>query len=54
MVGIQSVYFVVTAMSVAFGAVIGVIQFRNLVKTRRVQFYLEVYSRFCEKEMLRD
>ena len=52
MVDIQTASPVVAAMSVVFGAVIGVIQFRNLVKTRQAQFFLDLYNRFCEKDIL--
>lgn len=52
MVDIQTVSSVAAAMSVAIGAAIGVIQFRNLVKTRQVQFFLDLYSEFCEKDVL--
>jgi hypothetical protein len=52
MVDIQTVSAVAAAMSVAIGAVIGVIQFRNLVKTRQAQFFLNLYNKFSEKDVL--
>ena len=52
MVDVTTVSIVITAISVSVGVVISVIQFRNLVKTRRVQFFLDLYNRFCEKDVL--
>jgi len=52
MVDITTASIVITAISVSVGVVISVIQFRNLVKTRRVQFFLDLYNKFCEKDVL--
>ena len=52
MIDIQTVSAIAAAMSVAISAVIGVIQFRNLVKTRQAQFFMELYNRFSEKDIL--
>jgi hypothetical protein len=49
MVDIQTVSAVAAAMSVAISAVIGVIQFGNLVKTRQAQFFIDIYNKFCER-----
>jgi len=49
---ITTVSIVITAISVTVGVVISVMQFRNLVKTRRVQFFLDIYNKFCEKDVL--
>jgi len=51
MVDIQTVSVLIAAMSVAVGMVVGIIQFRNLVKTRQIQLYLDLYNRLMEKEL---
>jgi hypothetical protein len=54
MVDIQTISIVITAMSVIIGIVISVTQFRNLVKSRQLQLYMDMYNRIMEKDMLRD
>jgi hypothetical protein len=51
MVDIQTVSVTIAAMSVVVGILFGVIQFRNLVKTRQIQLYLDLYNRLMEKEL---
>lgn len=41
-------------LSVTFGVGIGIIQLRNLVKTRQIQLYMELYNSMNEKEKQRD
>jgi len=50
---IQTVSVVITALSVALGIGMGVIQFRNLVKTRQIQLYMDLYNKIMEKDLLR-
>jgi len=38
-------------LSVTFGVIIGIIQFRNLVKTRRIKLYMELFNKLTGKEM---
>lgn len=51
---IQTVSIVITMLSVTFGVIIGIVQFRNLVKTRRIKLYTELFSKLTEKEMQRN
>ena len=51
---IQTISIVITMLSVTFGVVIGIVQFRNLVKTRRIQLYTEIFNKLTEKEMTRN
>jgi len=51
---IQTISIVITMLSVTFGVVIGIVQFRNLVKTRRIQLYTELFNKLTEKEILRN
>lgn len=51
---IQTASIVITMLTVALGIGMGIIQFRNLVKTRRIQLYMDMYNRIMEKDMLRD
>ena len=48
---IQTVSIVITMLSVTFGVIIGIVQFRNLVKTRRIKLYTELFNKLTEKEM---
>jgi hypothetical protein len=41
-------------LSVTFGVVVGIIQFRNLVKTRRIKLYMELFNKLTEKEIQRN
>ncbi|MCW3997009.1 MAG: hypothetical protein NWF10_00370 [Candidatus Bathyarchaeota archaeon] len=41
-------------LSVTFGVIIGIVQFRNLVKTRRIKLYTELFNKLTEKEMQRN
>jgi len=50
---VQTVSVVITALSVALGIGMGVIQFRNLVKTRQIQLYMDLYNKIMEKELHR-
>ena len=45
---IQTVSVVITALSVALGIGIGVSRLRNLVKTRQIQLYMELYNKVME------
>lgn len=51
---IQTTSIVITMLSVTFGAAIGIVQFRNLVKTRRIKLYMELFNKLTEKEMTRN
>ena len=51
---IQTISIVITMLSVTFGATIGIVQFRNLVKTRRIKLYMELFNKLTEKEMTRN
>lgn len=51
---IQTASIVITMLSVALGVVMGIIQFRNLVKTRRIELYMELYNRINERDLHRD
>jgi hypothetical protein len=53
MVDIQTVSVVITAVSIVFRIGMGIVQFRNLVKTRQIQQYLDLYHRLCEKDLHR-
>jgi len=50
---VQTVSVVIATLSVALGIGMGVVQFRNLVKTRQIQLYMELYNRIMEKELQR-
>ena len=54
MFDIQTVSVVITALSIVIGIVISVIQFRNLVKTRQLQLYMDMYNKIMEKDILRN
>jgi hypothetical protein len=41
-------------LSVVFGVGLGIIEFRNLVKARRVQLYTELFNKITEKEVQRN
>jgi hypothetical protein len=41
-------------LTVALGIGMGIIQFRNLIKTRKLQLYMDMYNRIMEKELLSD
>lgn len=47
---ILTTVFMATSM---IGVIMGVVQFRNLVKTRRIQLYMELQNRLNDKEMQR-
>ena len=51
---IQTISIVITMLSVTFGAAIGIVQFKNLVKTRRIKLYMELFNKLTEKEMTRN
>ena len=51
---IQTASTVITMLSIAFGVGIGIFQVRNLVKTRRVQLYTELFNKLTEKEIQRN
>ena len=51
---IQTISIVITMLSVTFGVVIGIVQFRNLVKTRRIKLYIELFNKLTEKEIQRN
>ena len=51
---IQTVSIVITMLSVTFGVIIGLVQFRNLVKTRRIKLYIELFNKLTEKEIQRN
>jgi len=51
---IQTASIVITMLSIAAGVLMGIIQFRNLVKTRKIEFYMDLYNRIMEKELHRD
>ena len=50
---IQTVSVVITALSVALGIGVGVSKLRNLVKTRQIQLYMELYNKIMEKDLQR-
>ena len=50
----QTASIVITMLSIALGIGVGIIQFRNLVKTRQIQLYMDLYNRITEKELHRD
>jgi len=41
-------------LSIVAGIGLGIIQFRNLVKTRRIQLYMELFNKLTEKEIQRN
>jgi hypothetical protein len=47
---IQTISIVVTMASVMVGIVVGVFQLRNLVKTRQIRLYLQLYNKLTEKD----
>ena len=51
---IQTISIVITMLSVTIGAAIGIVQFKNLVKTRRIKLYMELFNKLTEKEMTRN
>ena len=51
---IQTISIVITMLSVTIGAAIGIVQFKNLVKTRRIKLYIELFNKLTEKEMTRN
>jgi len=51
---IQTISIVITMLSVTFGAAIGIVQFKNLVKTRRIKLYMELFNKLTEKEITRN
>jgi len=51
---IQTASIVITMLSITVGIIMGIIQFRNLVKTRKIEFYMDLYNRIMEKELQRD
>jgi len=51
---IQTISIVITMLSVTFGAAIGIVQFKNLVKTRRIKLYMELFNKLTEKEVTRN
>lgn len=46
MVDIPTTTNVIVAVSVAFGMAMGVIQLRNLVKTRQAQLFMDLYEAY--------
>ena len=53
-ISIQTVSIVITMLSIVSGIGLGIIQFRNLVKTRRIQLYMELFNKLTEKEIQRN
>ena len=51
---IQTASIVITMLSVVVGIAMGIIQFRSLVKTRKTEFYMSLYNKITERELLRD
>ena len=51
---IQTAFIVITMLTVALGVGMGIVEFRNLVKSRQLQLYMDMYNRIMEKDMLRD
>ena len=51
---IQTASIVITMLTVALGIGMGITQFRNLVKTRKIELYMELYNRINEKEFHHD
>ena len=51
---IQTASIIITMLSIVIGVGMGVVQFRNLVKTRRIQLYTELFNKLTEKEVQRD
>jgi len=52
-IDIETVSFVITMLGIALAVTIGLIQFRNLVKARQIEVYMEIYNKFTEKDVLR-
>lgn len=51
---IQTASIIITMLSIVIGVGMGIVQFRNLVKTRRIQLYTELFNKLTEKEVQRD
>jgi len=51
---IQTASFIITMLSIVIGVGMGIVQFRNLVKTRRIQLYTELFNKLTEKEVQRN
>ena len=48
---IQTISLVITMASVVVGVIIALIQIRNLVKTRQIRLYLQLYNKLTEKDV---
>ena len=51
---IQTVSIIITMLSITLGIIMGIMQFRNLVKTRRIKLYTELFDKLNEKEIQRN
>ncbi len=48
---IQTISLIVTMASVVVGVIVGVFQLRNLVKTRQIRLYLQLYNKLTERDV---
>ena len=48
---VETVSFVITMLGIGVAVAIGLIQFRNLVKTRQIELYLDLYNQVMEKDL---
>ena len=51
---VQTASIVITMLTVALGIGMGIIEFRNLIKSRQLQLYMDMYNKIMEKDLLRE